>query len=73
MPEFFGPLPPGDIVALAANPTVIARLTGTDPARIRTVARTAFSPAELPPARELLAGVAAAMGIEGSDHGWPGP
>ena len=40
MPEFHGPLPPGDVVALAANPRVIARLTGADPARVRTAART---------------------------------
>jgi len=73
VPEYYGTLPPGDAIALAANPTVIARLTGAEPARIRAVARTASSQAELPPARELLADLAAAMGIEGSDHGWPGP
>ncbi len=27
VPEFYGPLPPGDVVGLAANPTVVARLT----------------------------------------------
>ena len=41
VPEFHRPLPPGDVVALAANPTVVARLTGADPAEIRAVARTA--------------------------------
>jgi len=73
VPEHYGPLPPGDAVALAANPTVIARLTGADPARIRSVARTAASFTDLPPARELLVGLADAMGIQGADHGWPGP
>ena len=36
-----GPLPPGDVVALSANPTVVHRLTGADPERVRAVARTA--------------------------------
>ena len=54
MPEYHGPLPPGDVIALGANPTVVARLTGADPARVREVARTAASPADLPPALELL-------------------
>jgi ribosomal protein S18 acetylase RimI-like enzyme len=70
VPEFHGPLPPGDVVALAANPTVISRLTGADPALIRAVARTASSPGELPPARELLGELAATLRIEGATHGW---
>ena len=41
VPEYYGPLPPGDVVALGANPTAVARLTGADPARVRQVARTA--------------------------------
>jgi hypothetical protein len=63
VPTYFGELPPGDVVALAANPTVVARLTGADPARVRAVARTASSPAELPPARELLEQIADTMGV----------
>ena len=70
MPEYHGPLPPGDVVAMAANPRVISRLTGADPGRIRAVARTAASPAELPPARELVGQLAEAMGVEGASHGW---
>ena len=70
VPEYHGPLPPGDVVAMAANPRVISRLTGADPARIRAVARTASSPGELPPAPELLGQLAAAMGVEGASHGW---
>ena len=31
VPEYFGPLPPGDVLALGANPTVAQRLTGADP------------------------------------------
>jgi ribosomal protein S18 acetylase RimI-like enzyme len=70
VPEFYGPLPPGDVVGLAANPTVVSRLTGADPAAIRRIARTAPAPADLPPAAELLAAVAGALGIAGSEHGW---
>jgi hypothetical protein len=64
VPEFFGPLPPGDVVALGANPTVAARLTGADPGRVRTVARTAPSPAKLPPAAELAAQLAVVLGLD---------
>jgi ribosomal protein S18 acetylase RimI-like enzyme len=70
VPEFYGPLPPGDVVGLAANPTVISRLTRADPDTIRHVARTAPSPADLPPARELLAELAAALQVEGAGTGW---
>jgi GNAT superfamily N-acetyltransferase len=64
VPEFRGPLPPGDVIALGANPTVVARLTGADPARVREIARTAASPAELPPALELHAQIAELMGVQ---------
>jgi ribosomal protein S18 acetylase RimI-like enzyme len=70
VPEFYGPLPPGDVVGLAANPTVVSRLTGAEPEAVRRVARTAPSPADLPPARELLAELASVMRIEGVEHGW---
>jgi ribosomal protein S18 acetylase RimI-like enzyme len=70
VPEFYGPLPPGDVVGLAANPTVVSRLTGADPATIRRIARTAPSSADLPPPHELLAALAEALGIEGASHGW---
>ena len=70
VPEFYGPLPPGDVVGLAANPTVVSRLTGAAPEEVRRIARTASAPADLPPARDLLAQLAAAMGIEGAGHGW---
>jgi hypothetical protein len=72
VPEYHGPLPPGDVVALAANPTVAARLTGADPARLREVARNARSPDALPPAPQLLAELAAVLGVEGGDHGYDG-
>ncbi len=70
VPEFYGPLPPGDVIGLAANPTVVSRLTGADPEAVRRIARTAPAPADLPPARELLAELAGALGIDGAEHGW---
>jgi GNAT superfamily N-acetyltransferase len=63
VPEYHGPLPPGDVIALGANPTVVARLTGADPARVREIARTGASPADLPPALELHAQIAELMGV----------
>jgi ribosomal protein S18 acetylase RimI-like enzyme len=68
VPEYFGELSPGDVVALAANPTVAHRLTGADPARLRAVARTASSPDELPPPDELHAQLADVLGV-GSGEG----
>jgi ribosomal protein S18 acetylase RimI-like enzyme len=70
VPEYHGPLPPGDVVGFAANPTVIHRLTGAAPDDIRRIARTASASADLPPARELLRELAAALKVEGSEHGW---
>lgn len=64
VPEFYGPLPPGDAYALGANPTAVARLTGADAKRVREVARTAVSTAELPPAQELYEQIAAVLGVE---------
>jgi ribosomal protein S18 acetylase RimI-like enzyme len=72
VPEFFGPLPPGDVVALGANPRVVARLTGADPNRIRELARNASSPDELLPPEQLVTEIAAAMGVAGAEHGWVG-
>ena len=72
VPEHYGALPPGDVIALAANPRVVARLTGADPAAVRAVARTAASAGELPQAQELLESIAAAIGLEGAERGWEG-
>jgi [ribosomal protein S18]-alanine N-acetyltransferase len=70
VPEFHGPLPPGDVIALGANPTLLARMTGADPARVRAVARTAASPADLPPAEELVAQVGELLGLAGAELGY---
>ena len=64
VPTYYGDLNKADELSLAANATLVARLTGADPARVRAVARTASSPGELPPARELLEEIAAAMSLE---------
>ncbi len=48
VPEFYGPLPPGDVVGLGANPTVAHRLTGADPGRVREIARIAPQPGRAP-------------------------
>ena len=68
--EYYGPLPPGEVVALAANPRVVERLTGADSGSLRAAAMHAASPGELPPPDELLTGLARALGIEGAEHGW---
>jgi len=69
VPEYWGPLPPGDVVALGANPTVVARLTGAEPSRVRAVALTASNPDELPPPAELFAQLAELLGLEGAGRG----
>jgi len=72
VPELYGELPPGDVVALGANPTVVARLTGADARAVRAVARTASSPSDLPPPLELIEQIAAVMGVSEAGHGWEG-
>ncbi len=64
VPTFYGELSKGDELALAANPTLVARLTGADRDEVRRVARTAETPADLPPAGELYAQLARLMGLE---------
>jgi ribosomal protein S18 acetylase RimI-like enzyme len=64
VPSYYGALSKGDELALAANPTLVARLTGADPDAVRRVARTAASTSELPPAEELYQKVAELMGLE---------
>ena len=70
VPEYYGPLPPGDVVALAANATVVARLTGADQTAVRAAARTGATPAQLAPPSEQLAALADALGIRGGEHGF---
>src|SRR5436190_4810300 len=63
LPEFHGPLPPGDVIALAANPTVAERLTGADQTRVRAVARTAAAQEDLPRPNELVGKIAEVLGV----------
>lgn len=72
VPEYYKPLPPGDAIALGANPTVVGRVTGADPSEFRRVARTTGAPEELGPPQELLEQIAALMGLEGAGHGYEG-
>jgi hypothetical protein len=70
VPEYYGEVPPGDVISLAANPTVVARLTGANPAEIRRVARTASSPSVLPAAQELVVALGRLLGVTGAEHGY---
>src|SRR4029453_5291069 len=70
VPEDYGEVPPGNVISLEANPTVVARLTGADPAEGRRGAVPAASPSDLPPADELAGAVGALLGVEGGDHGY---
>ena len=70
VPEYYKPLPPGDAIALGANPTVVARLTGADPGEFRRAARTARDPEELGSPQELLEAIAGLMGLSGAGHGY---
>ena len=70
--EYYGPLPPGEVVSLAANPTLVERLTGAERRAVREAAVHADSPDELEPPGETIANLAAAMGIEGGEHGYAG-
>jgi hypothetical protein len=72
VPQYHGELPPGHVISLAANPTVVARLTGADPARVRDVIRTVDRPEDLSQATELIGEVAAVLGVEGAGHGYAG-
>ncbi len=64
VPTYYGPLSTGDQLALAANPTLIARLTGADREVVHRVAVTGASPAELPQPRQLYDDLARLMGLE---------
>jgi hypothetical protein len=64
VPTYYGALPKGDELALAANPTLVSRLTGADRDAVRRVVRTAASPGDLPPAPELYDEIARLMGLE---------
>ena len=64
VPTFYGELPKADELALAANPTLVSRLTGADKEDVRRVARVAAAPGDLPPAPQLYEDIAGLMGLE---------
>ncbi len=70
VPEFHGPLPPGEVVALSANAVVVERYTSATQAEVRAATPSAALPGDLPPPPELLGRLAATLGIEGAGHGW---
>ena len=63
VPEYHGPLPPGEVIAMGANPRIVNRLTGADADRIRAIARTADRPEDLPAPADALAELADALGV----------
>lgn len=70
VPEYYGPLPPGEVVGLGANPRLMARLTGADLEVVRATARTGKDPGELRPAPELHADLARIFGLDRSVRGY---
>jgi hypothetical protein len=70
VPEYYGPLPSGEVVALAANPTLAERMTGADRREVRAAARHGKRPEDLPPPTETVAALGRAMRIEGAGHGY---
>lgn len=70
VPEHYGPLPPGEVIALGANPRLMARLTGANPEDVRAAARTARSADELPPAVDLLTELARVFHIPRGAFGY---
>jgi hypothetical protein len=70
VPEYYGPLPPGEVIALGANPRLMARLTGAEPDDVRAAARTGRNPNELPAAAGLLEKLAAVFGVPRGAFGY---
>jgi ribosomal protein S18 acetylase RimI-like enzyme len=64
VPTFYGDISKADELALAANPTLVARLTNADRDDVRRVARNGLATADLPPAPELYEAIAQVMGVE---------
>jgi hypothetical protein len=71
VPEYYGPLPPGEVIGLGANPRLMARMTGADGDAVRATARTARAPDELSPPAELLTELGRLFGIPQAAHGFP--
>jgi hypothetical protein len=70
VPEYYGPLPPGEVIALGANPRLMARLTGADSESVRATARTGRRPDELSLPAELLGALARLFGTPRGEYGF---
>jgi hypothetical protein len=70
IPEYYGPLPSGEVVALAANPTLAERMTGADRREVRAAAQHGKRPEDLPAPAETIGALGRALRIEGADHGY---
>ena len=70
VPEFYGPLPPGDVVGLAANPTVVARLTGASRTRCAGLRGRPRPRPTCHPRASCSRELAGVLGIEGAGTGW---
>ena len=66
VPEFHGPLPPGEVVALNANPVVVERYTGAAQAAVRAAAPVARVPSDLPPRASCSPGSPRVLGLSGA-------
>jgi len=64
VPAYYENLDTSDELALAINPTLVARLTGGDREAVRRAAPTAALPGDLPPAEQAYRELARAMGLE---------
>jgi hypothetical protein len=71
VPEYYGQLPPGEVIALGANPRLMARMTGADPDSVREAARTAARPEDLPDALDLVGRLAELFGFPSAAAGYP--
>ena len=70
VPEYYGHLPPGEVIALGANPRLMGRMTGADAERVREAAPTATRPEDLPSAEELVARLAELFGFPSGREGY---
>jgi hypothetical protein len=70
VPEYYGELPPGEVIALGANPRLMSRMTGAEAEQVRAMAKTAERPEDLPTATELLASLADLFGVPGARSGY---
>jgi hypothetical protein len=64
VPTYYENLETSDALALAINPTLVARLTNADREEVRRVAQTGAAPGDLPPAGQLYRELAQVMGLE---------